>query len=168
MTKQDRPPLEARVCRAIRLLAEGQNADDVARAVHVRPATLAAWQADEDFQALLDSLYAFGQARESLDALTDDAIAALHRALAGDELRVAVQAAREVLDRVGLIRRRRVDHLIDPSSEQVIRVEYGNLDRQPVSTPPWADRNPAESGAVQGGGVRSPLRQDGDGQDSDD
>ena len=169
MKARDRPPLEQRVCRAIRLLAEGWSAEDVAQAVHVRPATVAAWQAYEDFRALLDCLQDARQVRESLDMLGDltpGAIAALRRALEGDDVRVAVQAAREVLDRVGLIRRKGIEQQIEPSSEQVIRVEYGNLEGQAVATAPWADRNPAAPGALQGGSVRAALREDGDGEDS--
>jgi hypothetical protein len=161
--------LEARVCRAIRLLAEGWSTDDVARAVRVRPGTLASWQEDADFQALLDCLQNYGQMQDALDTLNDltpGAIAALRRALVGDDVRVAVQAAREVLDRVGLIRRKGI--LNEQTSEQTIRVEYVNPDGQAVSTSPWSDRHPAPPGTLQGGGVWPSLRQDGDGQDSVD
>jgi len=100
------PPVEMRVCRAIRLLAEGWSADEVARAVRVRPATLAAWQADDDFRVLLTCVTEAGQvhdALEALDDLTPGAIAALRRALEGDDMALAVRAAHEVLERVGLL-----------------------------------------------------------------
>jgi hypothetical protein len=167
--KENRPTVEARVCRAIRLLAQGQPADDVARAIRVLPRTLAAWQDNADFQVLLACIRENGQLRAALDrleALTPDAIDALHRALEGDNDRVAVQAAREVLDRVGLIRRTKVER--DEPSEKVIRVEYKTPDGKPFSAPPWAERNPITPGALQSGSVRETLRQDGDGQDSDD
>jgi hypothetical protein len=171
--RRDRPPVEARVCRAIRLLAEGRSAGDVAQIVRVRPETLAAWQADPDFRALVACMTESGQMAAALDALNDltsEAILALHKALSGDDVRVAVQAAREVLDRVGLIRRKGVvaEGSITEMSEQVVRVEYVNRDGQAVSTTPWADRHSASPGTVQGGGVRAALREDGDGQDSDD
>jgi len=156
---RDRP--EVRVCRAIRLLAGGQSAADVARAVRVLPSTLARWQSADDFRALVDCLREAGQMRDTLQTLGDltpGAIAALRRALEGDDMRLAVQAAHEVLARVGPLAAR----------QQAIRVEYVNRDGQPVSTSPWSDRHPATPGAVQGGGVREALREDGDGQDSAD
>ena len=159
--QRDRPPLEARVCRAIRLLADGLGADEVARAVGVRPATLAAWQADDDFRALLGCLAEAGQMRSTLETLADltpGAITALRRALEGDDMALGIRAAHEVLERVGPLANRQI--------EQIIRVEYVNPDHQPVSTSPWAERNPPSSSTLQGGGVRSPLREDGDGQDS--
>jgi len=163
--------LEARVCRAIRLLAEGWSIDEVARAVRVRPGTVESWQADADFQSLLDCLQHYGQMQDALETLNDltpGAIAALRRALVGDDVRIAVQAAREVLDRVGLIRRKGIISEIEQTSEQTIRVEYVNPDSQAVSTSPWSDRHPAPPGTLQGGGVWPPLWQDGDGQDSTD
>ena len=160
---------ELRICRAARLLAAGQTPEEVARAVHAKPETVARWQADEDFRALVDCLRTHGQARRALDALgalTDEAIDRLRQALAGDDDRLALQAAQQVLDRVGLVRRSAA--LGEETAEQVIRVEYVNPEGQPISTAPWAARNPASSGALQGGGVRAPLREDGDGQDSPD
>jgi hypothetical protein len=168
MGKVNRPTLEARVCRAIRLLAQGQPADEVARAIHVLPKTLAAWQDNADFQTLLACMRENGRLRAALDrleALTPDAVEALHRALEGDDDRVAVQAAREVLDRVGLIRRTGIER--DEPSEKVIRVEYKTPDGKPFSAPPWAERNPITPRALQSGSVREALRKDGDGQDSD-
>jgi hypothetical protein len=161
-SRRENPPIEARVCRAIRLLAEGVSADEVARVVRVRPATLAAWQAGDDFRVLLGCMVEAGQvhdALEALDDLTPGAIAALRRALEGDDMALAVRAAHEVLERVGPLANRQI--------EQTIRVEYVNPDHQAVSTSPWSDRNPPSSGAFQGGGLRSPLREDGGGQDSD-
>ena len=170
-TKQrDRPPLEARVCRAIRLLAAGQTVDEVARAIGVRPATVASWQADEDFLRLLACLQDYRRIQHSLDTLDHlmpEAIEALRRALSGSDTAVALQAVREVLDRSGLARRKDGSPG-EPPSDQAIRVEYVNPDGQAVSTTPWADRNPAASGPVQGGGVRSPLWEDRDGEDSVD
>ena len=156
---RDRPTVEERVCHAIRLLAEGHTADNVALAVRVRPGTLAVWQASDDFRALLACMRENGRLHDALDALTPGAIAALRRALEGDDVRVAVSAAREVLDRVGLIRRS------EESSEHTIRVEYAYPDGLPVSASPWADRHPTAPGALQGGGVWPPLREDGDGED---
>lgn len=156
---RDRP--EVRVCRAIRLLAGGQGAAEVARAVRVLPSTLARWRAEDDFRALVDCLREAGQMRDALETLGDlapGAIAALRRALEGDDTRLAVQAAHEVLERVGPLAAR----------QRAIRVEYVNRDGQPVSTSPWSDRHPAAPGAVQGGGVRAPLRENGDGQDPAD
>lgn len=153
---------ELRVCRAIRLLAEGRDREEVARAVGALPRTLAAWERDDEFRALLGCLREHGRARDALaalDDLTPVAIAALRRALDGDDDALALRAAREVLERVG--------PLAERSAVQTIRVEYGSRDGHPVSAAPWADRNPAPSGALQGGGLRETLRQDGDGADSD-
>jgi hypothetical protein len=169
MPKRDRPTVEERVCRAIRLLATGQPPDEVALAVRVLPRTLAAWQDNDDFRVLLACVRESGRLRDlfkQLEALTPDAIEALHRALECSDDRLAVQAARDVLDRVGLIRRKGIEH--DEPSEKVIRVEYMTPDGKPFSATPWADRNPVTPGALQSGGVREALRQDGDGEDSDD
>jgi hypothetical protein len=160
--RRENPPVETRVCRAIRLLAEGVSGVEVARVVRVRPATLDAWQSEDDFRVLLGCMAEAGQvhdALEALDDLTPGAIAALRRALEGDDMALAVRAAHEVLERVGPLANRQI--------EQTIRVEYVNPDHQPVSTSPWADRNPPASGALQGGGLRAPLREDGGGQDLD-
>lgn len=153
---------QLRVCRAIRLLAEGQDREEVARAVGALPRTVAAWERDVEFRALLACLREHGRARDALAALGDltpVAIAALRRALDGDDDALALRAAREVLERVG--------PLAERSAVQTIRVEYGSRDGTPVSAAPWADRNPAPSGPLQGGGLRETLRQDGDGADSD-
>ncbi|MBN1679564.1 MAG: hypothetical protein JW966_04680 [Anaerolineae bacterium] len=167
---RDRPPVETRVCRAIRLLAEGKPPGDVAQQVRILPATLAAWQESGDFQALLACLSDYGRMRFVVGALRDltpDAIAALRRALTGPDTRWAVQAAQEVLNRL-----ERLDNDMaeggESSSVQTIRVEYVNREGHTVSTTPWADRHPASPGTLQGGGLRSPLREDRDGQDSAD
>lgn len=165
---RDRPPVEERVCRAIRLLAEGQSARTVAQGVGVLPETLMRWQKGADFRALLACMREHGRLRaalERLNALTPDAIAALQRALEDDDSRIAVSAARDVLDRVGLIRR--TEALGADETEQVIRVEYDSPEGTPYSTAPWAARHPGASGPLQSGGVRTPLREDGDGQDPD-
>ncbi len=158
----DRPPAELRVCRAIRLLAAGKSEAETAREVRVMPPTLASWQQAEDFRALVKAAQQADRAQsvvEMLDALTPGAVEALRRALESDQLQVAVWAAREVLRYVSQIKQ---------VTGQTITVEYKNPEHRAVSTPPWADRHPAPSGALQGGGVWSPLRQDGDGQDSAD
>ncbi|NDJ77268.1 MAG: hypothetical protein GYB65_13520 [Chloroflexi bacterium] len=164
--QRDRPPVEDRVCHAIRLLAEGYPPDAVAAMIHVRPPTLATWQRSAHFQALLGCLREMGDlqaAREALEDLTPDAIAALERALTGSDDRLAVQAARDVLDRVGLIRHQGSK---DDNIPHTITVEYRTHDGKPQSIAPWAERHPVSPRALQGGGLRSPLREDGDGQDS--
>lgn len=153
---------DLRICRAIRLLAEGQPAEEVARAVGALPRTLAAWERDEDFRALLACLREHRRARDALAALADltpGAIAALRRALDGEDDALALRAAREVLERVG--------PLAERPAVQTIRVEYGSHDGQPVSAAPWADRHPAPSGPLQGGGLWEALREDRDRTDSD-
>jgi hypothetical protein len=162
-------PRELRVCRAIALLAEGRIDADVARAVGVMARTLAQWQANADFQMLLRCARENGRLRAAADALKDmtpEALERLHRALANDDDRVAVLAAREVLDRVGLIRGKGVGS--DQPSETIIRVEYGTPDGQPYSASLRAKRDSAASGAVPGGSVRETLREDGNGQTADD
>lgn len=159
---RDRPPVEARVCRAIRLLAEGLSTEEVARAVGVRPPTVEAWRAGEEFQSLLDCLI---RSREvpvtptEINDLTPGALLALRRALDGDDMALAMRAAHEVLERVG--------SLVKKSNERTIRVEYLNRDGKPVSSSPWAERNPVSPGPLQGGGLRAPLREDGDGENPD-
>lgn len=163
---RDRPHIEDQLCRAIRLLAKGAAPDSVAQTVRVTPRTLARWQANADFRALVACMRENGRLRDALDqleALTPGAIEALRRALESANDRVAVQAARDVLDRVGVIRRTTATE--DESTERVIRLEYVNPAGTPYTAAPWADRHPRAPGALQGGGVRSPLREDGDGQD---
>jgi hypothetical protein len=168
-TERERPPVEQRVCRAIRLLARGSPEAEVARAVRVMPQTLARWQQSTDFQVLLACLKENGRLRDALaelDTLTPDAINALRRALANENDRVAVQAARDILDRAGVSRRTGAHaQPDDQATEQVIRLEYVNPAGQPYAAAPWADRHPRTSGEVQGGELRSPVREDRDGQD---
>jgi hypothetical protein len=166
--RRDRPlrePREKRVCRAIRLLAAGQSLEDVAQAVHVQPQTLATWMQWEDFR-LLAACVAEYAALADLADLTPEALQAYRRALAGTDDELAVRAARDVLDRAERLIQRQ-----QPSaapSEQVIVVEYVNPEGQTASTPPWADPHSPAPGALQGGRVRPPLRENGDGQDSAD
>jgi hypothetical protein len=153
----------SKVCQAVRLLADGLDAEAVARTVRVQPETLAAWAADPDFDTLRRCLVDSGRLRGALDALTDltpGAIAALRRALDGDDVPQAIRAAQEVLKYAA--------PLAHFQPDQTIRVEYGTPDHQPVAAPPWSARHPASPGPLQGGGVRSPLREDRDGQDSGD
>ena len=157
---RDGTPRELRVCRAIRRLAEGASAGQVAADLRLRPATLATWQQDADFSALLGCVRAAREVQHTLralDSLLPGALSALRRALEGDDDRIAVQAAREVLQRVGQIQRH--------SSEHTVRVEYATPEGTPVSASHWAERHPASSSALQGSGVRAALREDGDGQD---
>lgn len=156
----DRSPPGA-MCRAVRLLAEGKSAADVAQALATTPQTIRAWQAGEDFQVLLAALVENTRLRRALDGLselTPDAIAAYRRALAEADSAAALRAARDVLDRVLPLAQ---------SSEQVIRVEYVNRDSQPYSATLRARIGAAQSGTLQGGGVRAALGQDGDGPADD-
>lgn len=168
-------PDGARAVWALRWLASGLTEAEVAAALDIRPETLARWLADQEFAAMLDYLKEhkklFAAFARLLD-LTPDAIAALERALSEGSPSAAVQAAREVLDRVGFTRRALAlaarTQAESPSRQEVIEVEYATPDRQALSAAPWADRNPEAPGALQGGGVWPPLRQDGDGQDPGD
>mgnify|MGYP001164668710 FL=1 len=156
-----RQTMAERVCRAAVLLAQGKSVQAAAEAVRARPATISAWAAGADFRALRAALAERRRVRNALDRLGDltpGAIEALRRALEGDDLGLAIRAAREVLERIG--------PLAQIDREQTIRVEYVSRDGQAVSTTPWAERHPATPGPVQGGRVRKALRQDGDGQDS--
>jgi hypothetical protein len=167
--EKGQPPREIRVCRAIRLLAGGTAADEVARVVRVLPRTLDTWQGNDDFQGLLRCMKENGRLRDAYDALhdlTDDAVDVLHRALEGSDDRIAVQAAKDVLDRVGLIRQK--EGLQKEDNETVIQIEYKTPDGKPYSSTPWADRHPRTSGAVQGSGVWPEVREDGSRETADD
>ncbi|MBN1563477.1 MAG: hypothetical protein JXA10_06550 [Anaerolineae bacterium] len=167
-TSGQQPPRELRVCRAIRLLAQGLPGAEVAGAINVREKTLENWQQGADFQALLACMKENGRLRDAfatLQDLTPEAIEALHRALEGSDDRLAVQAAKDVLDRVGIIYQKGGAN--QEAHETIIRFEYGTPDGQPYTAPSWADRHPAPPGTIQGGGVRAALREDGDGQDHD-
>ena len=172
-------PIGALAQWALYGLASGQTEEDILGALGVDPETLGVWLADEPVAARLEALKTYEAALGAfarLIALTPEAVDAFERALAGDNSQVAVRAAREVLDRVGLgrpapvVRSRSAaaSSKTDAPSERVIRVEYGTPDHQAVSAAPWADRDSEASGAVQGGGVREALREDGDGQDPGD
>ncbi len=52
--------------------------------------------------------------------------------------------------------------------DAIIRIEYRYPDGTLHDAPPWAAPDPAASGPLQGGGLRAPLRQDGDGQNRGD
>jgi|SRR5690606_5011887 hypothetical protein len=152
-----------RVCRAAVALAQGQSVQAAAEAVRARPATIQAWAAGADFRTLRAALADQRRVKDALDRLGDltpGAIEVLRRALEGDDMALAIRAAREVLERIG--------PLAQGTREQTIRVEYVNRDGQAVSTAPWAARNPAASGKVQGRRVRTAVRKDGDGKDSAD
>ncbi len=164
-----RDPREMRVCRAIRLLAQGTAEDEVARMIGVLPRTLETWQHNSDFQALYRCIKENGRLRGAYDALqnlTPGAVEALHRALEGSDDRVAVQAAKEVLDRVGVIQQK--EEKEQEANETIIRIEYQTPDGKPYSSTPWADRHPPTSGAVQSGGLWPEVREDGSGETADD
>lgn len=156
-----RLPMAERVCRAAVILAQGQTVQAAAEAVRARPATIHAWATGADFRALRAALADQRRVRDALDRLGDltlGAIEVLRRALEGDDMALAIRAAREVLERIG--------PLAKGTREQTIRVEYVNRDGQAVSTAPWAARHSAAPGKIQGGRVRTALREDGDGEDS--
>lgn len=171
-------PIGALAQWALYGLASGQTEEDILAALGIDPETLGVWLADEPVAARLEALKTYDAALAAfarLIALTPEAVDAFERALAEGNSQVAVRAAREVLDRVGLGRpapvvrsRPAASNNAGAPSERVIRVEYGTPDHQAVSAAPWADRDPEASGALQGGGVRTPLRQDGGGQDPGD
>jgi septum formation topological specificity factor MinE len=156
---------DLRVCHAIRLLAEGMPNDEVGRAVRAKARTFEVWQNDENFQLLVLCVKEHRRLREAYDTLeklTTDAVEVLRKNLKSSDDRIAVQAAKEVLDRVGL-----KAGAIKEENETIIRFEYGTPDHQAYTAASWADRNPATPGALQGGGVRETLREDGDGEDYD-
>lgn len=167
-------PEEARAVWALRWLASGLTEAEVASALDIPLETLDRWREDQEFAAMLEYLREHKRlfrAFEQLLDLTPDALVALKRALNDGPYSTAVLAAREVLDRVGFTRRAlklAAQSNALPPSDQVIEVQYATPDHQPLSATPWADRDPDAPGAVQSGGVRPPLREDGDGEDSGD
>jgi hypothetical protein len=117
---------EVRVCRAIRLLAQGWELPQVAQAIKVRHGTLAAWMADDDFQTLVEILSEARHIQQLYDAqerLIEEAYETLRRTLRDGNPGLAVRVARDILDRARLptpepVKRWR------PPEEHVIRVEY--------------------------------------------
>jgi hypothetical protein len=107
-------------------------------------------------------------------------IETLHEQLADDALQLAATMVRliddaplnQVSSALGVVIDRFLkveDYLkqtVEQHEEKVIRFEYKYPDGSIHGTPPWATDDPERDGAVSGGGVRSSLRQDGDGQDS--
>ena len=115
---------EIRVCRAIRLLAEGWELPQVAQAIKVRHGTLAAWMADDDFQTLLDALVDAVRMRPIFDTqeqLIADAIDTLRRTLREGNPALAVRVAHDILDRA------QIGSQMEKKKpkEQIIRIEYG-------------------------------------------
>jgi hypothetical protein len=132
---------EIRVCRAIRLLAEGWDLPQVAQAIKVRHGTLAAWMADDDFQTLREALVEAVQMREIFDAqdrLIEEAIGTLRRTLREGNPALAVRVAQDILNRAQV--------LAPPAKRksEVIRVEYKNTtaDGKPL---PWTKQNPPKT-----------------------
>ena len=110
----------------------------------------------------------------SLSALYHAALGAVTRALASDDERVSLRAAQVVLDHL--------HHLTEAQAatdrEQVITITYGEQPpdgqrehgtyRNRTHAPSRPGGSPGVVGALQSGGVRTALGQDGDGQDRGD
>ncbi len=133
-----------RVCKTLRLLAEGWEPAAAAHAAGVRQKTMRAWQQNEDFKTILVCMRAFGRMQFSLDVLntlTPEAVEALRRLLQHGEGAVTAQVARDIVKWA-----REVEAQIREQEEErakhVIRVEYDTPDGKPFSASPWAERNP--------------------------
>jgi hypothetical protein len=133
-----------RVCKGLRLLAEGWEPAVAAHAVGVRQKTMRQWQASEEFQTLLACIKAFGRMQFSLDALnmlTPEAVTALRRLLQYGESGVTAQVARDIVKWA-----REVEAQIREQEEKrerrVIRVVHETPDGKPIVSRPWAERNP--------------------------
>jgi hypothetical protein len=136
-----------RVCKALRLLAEGWEPEAAAHAAGVRQKTMREWQRNDDFQTLLACMKAFGRMQFSLDVLntlTPEAVAALRRLLQHGENGVTAQVARDIVKWA-----REVEAQIREQEEKrerrVIRVVYDNPGGKRITSVPWAERNPAGS-----------------------
>lgn len=141
-----------------------EDAAQVSAALGVPVATLKRWQQ---------------QHRERRTARLLEKIEALHEQLADDALGLAAALARltddaplnQVSSALGVVIDRFLkveDYLkqtVEQHEEKVIRFEYKYPDGSIHGTPPWATDDPERDDAVQGGGVRAALRQNGDGQD---
>lgn len=92
-----------KVSKALLRLAEGWSLEDAARHARVLHVTLACWMKDEDFMAVVTCLQEYAKTRQSIDlleGLTDDALAALRRTMHQGTPGQALEAARDVLNRV--------------------------------------------------------------------
>jgi len=99
--------------------------------------------------------------RESLSDLYRVALEVLARALQSDDDRIALRAAQIVLTRS-----LRTAGVTASAGEKVITLIYGN---DPTDqTAPRSIAGAGTSGALQSGGLRTALGQDGDGQDRRD
>ena len=133
-----------RVCKALRLMAEGWEPEAAAHAAGVRHKTMHQWQQNEDFRTILACMRAFGRMRFSLDtlnSLTPEAVEALRRLLQHGEGHVTAQVARDIVKWA-----REVEAQIRAQEEKrekhTVHVVYDTPDRKPISSSPWAERNP--------------------------
>ncbi len=96
----------------------------------------------------------------SLTDLHPLALGALARALQSDDEKVALRAAQVVLS---LVRQSLPPTL---QKAKVITIQYG--DDPPIDPSAWAANRPEQPRALQSGGLRTTLGQDGNGEDSRD
>jgi hypothetical protein len=137
--------LEIRVCKAIRLLAEGWEPAKVAQAIKVRQGTLAAWMENDDFKNQLDALCELGRLKAegiNWEDMKQEALRALRRLLHDEDSEIVVRAARAML-----VRSQRQLDLDD--KKRLLQLKYGpkepefiNPDGGPLVIAPWAERNP--------------------------
>lgn len=116
--------------RAMELRLMGQTYRQIAAAVNRSPATVKMWFWDDPlFQAAYRDLQAevADRARARLVSLTEQAVERLAQLLARASPPIALAAARDVLDRVGLTAPRRVEHVGDQGGPIVIRWEDGTV-----------------------------------------
>lgn len=114
----------------------------------------------------------------SLSDLHHVALVVLARALQSDDERIALRAAQIVVDRV--TRAAQLAQTAPHNGEKVITLRYGgsthdetypndnSADDPDDQTASWANQGYRAPGALQSGGLRTALGQDGNGQDRRD
>ncbi len=136
-----------RVCRALRLLAEGWEPRAAAHAAGVQQKTMQQWQQNEDFKTILACMRAFGRMQFSLDtlnSLTPEAVGALRRLLQHGEGSVTAQVARDIVKWAREVEAqiREQEDRRDQREKQHVRTILVTPDGERIASIPWAERNP--------------------------
>lgn len=151
------------------LAANGNDIPATSRATGIRRDTLRAWKRRHDEQRA-ERLYA--RIERLHEQLAENALglaAALERSIESAPLNQVSTALGTLVDRY-----LKLDEYLEAKQahstderERVYRIEYVYPDNTIHSSPPWARGRTDVFGPFQSSGVRTPVRQDGDGQDDD-
>lgn len=130
------------------------------RATGIAAPTLKRWRDARDRQQATSTQAQIDAARAQLATDTLKLARAIEGAINGAPLNQLSTALGTVVDRLLKLEEYAAGYA-QAGKEQVIRVEYKYPDNSIHDAPPWAGGDPGVEGSVPGGGVRTPVRQDG-------